>query len=87
MLGIAGIPSAIQFVGFLFLPESPRWLLSKSKDDQARKILRRIRDTDDVEDEILDVKARFKEHEASDYQGNAPFISLYCIYLYKVGIK
>ncbi|CAG2247200.1 ITR [Mytilus edulis] len=69
MLGIAGIPSAIQFVGFLFLPESPRWLLSKSKDDQARKILRRIRDTDDVEDEILDVKARFKEHEASDYQG------------------
>lgn len=69
MLGIAGIPSAIQFVGFLFLPESPRWLLSKGKDDQARDILRRIRDTHDVEEEILDVKAKFKEEKELNTNG------------------
>lgn len=69
MLGIAGIPSAIQFVGFLFLPESPRWLLSKGKDDRARVILRRIRDTHDVEEEILDVKAKFKEEKELNSNG------------------
>ena len=69
MLGIAGIPSAIQFVGFLFLPESPRWLLSKGKDDHARVILRRIRDTHDVEEEILDVKAKSKEEKELNSNG------------------
>ena len=43
MLGIAGIPALIQFVGVLFIPESPRWLVYKGKIERAREILRRIR--------------------------------------------
>ena len=52
MLGLAGVPSVIQCIGFLFMPESPRWLVSKGKADRARRVLQRIRATDDVEDEL-----------------------------------
>lgn len=61
MLGLAGIPSLIQFIGFMFLPESPRWLISKQKENDARKVLGQIRGYDDVEEEIQDVKRRFEE--------------------------
>ncbi len=53
MLGLAGIPSLIQFFGFLFMPESPRWLVSRGKIEDARRVLHRIRDPDDNPDEEL----------------------------------
>ena len=36
MLGLAGIPSVIQFIGFMFMPESPRWLVGKDREFEAR---------------------------------------------------
>ncbi|XP_015784390.1 proton myo-inositol cotransporter isoform X2 [Tetranychus urticae] len=46
MLGIAGIPAFIQFIGFFFMPESPRWLVKKGKDEQAKAVLCRIRSSE-----------------------------------------
>ncbi|XP_048337511.2 probable inositol transporter 2 [Ziziphus jujuba] len=52
MLGIAGLPAFIQFFLMLFLPESPRWLFRKGREEEAKAILRRIYPAQEVESEI-----------------------------------
>lgn len=61
MLGIAGVPSVIQFVGFFFLPESPRYLVNKGKVEEARKILEKLRDSSNVDNEMRDIEKSVKE--------------------------
>lgn len=56
MFGLAAIPPLVQFVGFIFMPESPRWLFGKKKYDKARTVLQRIRGTSDVEQELMEIE-------------------------------
>jgi MFS transporter, SP family, galactose:H+ symporter len=57
MIGFAIIPSFLLLFGMLFAPSSPRWLLMKGKVSDARKVLRKIRSFDKVEQEIDDIKS------------------------------
>lgn len=42
MLGVIAIPGALFLLGVAFLPESPRWLMMKSRQGDAERVLHRI---------------------------------------------
>ncbi|KAK9267102.1 hypothetical protein L1049_009520 [Liquidambar formosana] len=70
MLGVAGIPALVQFVLMLLLPESPRWLYRKGREEEAKIILRKIYSANEVEQEIQDLKesveSEIKEEGSSE---------------------
>jgi MFS transporter, SP family, galactose:H+ symporter len=63
MLGLAFVPGAILGLGMLRMPESPRWLAEHGQSNLARRILARIRGTEDIESEWLEIQKTLTETE------------------------
>lgn len=63
MLGLSAIPAIIQFFGFLFLPESPRWLIQKGQTQKARRVLSQIRGNQTIDEEYDSIKNSIEEEE------------------------
>ncbi|XP_071073899.1 solute carrier family 2, facilitated glucose transporter member 5 isoform X3 [Dasypus novemcinctus] len=67
LLGLTGIPAALQLLLLPFFPESPRYLLTQKEDEAAAKrALTRLRGWDDVEEEVEEIR---KEAEAEKAAG------------------
>jgi SP family galactose:H+ symporter-like MFS transporter len=69
MFGLAAIPSIALIIGMWILPDSPRWLISKSKVEQAKKILQRARTVSDVSPEIKDIQKSMKKQGVGGMKG------------------
>ncbi|CAL0308443.1 unnamed protein product [Lupinus luteus] len=54
-LGIGAVPAIIMCVGSLFLGDSPNSMIERGQHDEARKMLKKIRGTDDIDEEYQDL--------------------------------
>ncbi|XP_051238860.1 proton myo-inositol cotransporter isoform X4 [Dicentrarchus labrax] len=63
MLGLSVVPAVLQFVGFFFLPESPRWLLQKGRGQEARRVLSQIRGGQNIDEEYDTIRTSIEEEE------------------------
>jgi sugar porter (SP) family MFS transporter len=61
MLGLAVVPGALLGIGMLFLPETPRYLARHNNYDLARKVLAKIRGTQDVDTEFTEIEKASQE--------------------------
>ncbi|XP_042083356.1 solute carrier family 2, facilitated glucose transporter member 5 [Haplochromis burtoni] len=74
MLGLTGIPAAIQLLLLPFFPESPRYMLIQNGDEKkATKALQRLRGWDDVDSELLEMR---QEDQSEKAEGHLSVFSL-----------
>ncbi len=65
MVGAGLIPAIILLVGISFLGDTPRWLISKQRDKEAKEIFKKINPDDDVEAHVKEIRATLQTAEKS----------------------
>ena len=56
MLGSGFFPALVLLIGISFLGDTPRWLISKKRENEARKVFNLIEPESDIEAKIQDIK-------------------------------
>jgi sugar porter (SP) family MFS transporter len=66
MLGVQAVPSIVFFVLSFLIPESPRWLVARGREDEARRVLLKIGADEAVDAEIADIRTSLESTGAGD---------------------
>lgn len=72
MMGSGIIPSALFLFTLFLVPESPRWLASKGKDDEAMKILEKVNGKAAAATVMKDIKKNLNEEQGTISELFAP---------------
>lgn len=74
MFGLGAIPALILIAGMLALSESPRWLVSKNRIEEARAALGKVMNKDMVESEIKNIRGSMVIKTGSWKEVMAPWV-------------
>lgn len=74
MFAIGVIPAVLLGIGMLFLPESPRWLVKRNRQEEAKKTLQYLRQQSNVTHELEEIKHSLVVREAKIGEIFSPWI-------------
>ncbi len=57
------VPCLLFFALLFLVPKSPRWLMLKGREEEARKVLASVHDQATIDQEIVEIKASLKEEK------------------------
>lgn len=63
MLGIEFVPAILYFFLLFFVPRSPRWLMLKDKNEEAKTVLEKLHGKEQAAIEINQIQTNANEHE------------------------
>lgn len=63
--------------GMLFVPYSPRWLVQRGRFDEAKSVLQKYRDSEDVEDELLSIRGSLEDRSTPQASFSEVFAKRY----------
>jgi sugar porter (SP) family MFS transporter len=66
MMGIQTLPAVLYTLLVFTIPESPRWLVSKSRNEEAKVILKTINPDDDIDKLLVDITVNDNQSDKSE---------------------